>query len=166
MSIALSEHKFFKSLLLCTAALAAGSLHAATCSVISASLNLGLYDALAANPNLSSGSVRVSCSKEASAVTELVTVTLQLMPSSTTANGSRKLVSGSEMLAIGLYTDLLRTRPWGDGTQGTFTLTGMTALTVANSTVILDFPVYGSVPTRQSSAASSYAGLFTIQLTF
>ena len=144
----------------------AGTLNAATCSVVSAVLNFGSYDGLAPAATLSPGLVRVSCTKDAALLTEVVTVTLQLMSSTPGSAASRKLDSGPSELSFDIFTDLLRTRLWGDGTTGTFTITGLIALTAVNATQVVEFPVYGRIPTRLASPAGAYTGQFMITLRF
>ena len=70
------------------------------------------------------------------------------------------------MLSFDIYTDLLRTRLWGDGTSGTFTISGLVALVVPNATITVDFPVYGRIPAHLASTAGSYAGQLSILLIY
>lgn len=155
-----------KTWAICVALCFAGTVNAATCSVVSAALSFGSYDGLAPAENLSSGVVRVSCTKNATMLSEVVTVTLQLMSSTPGTAASRRLDSGASELSVDVYTDLLRTRLWGDGTLGTFTITGVMALTAANATQVVEFPIYGRIPTRRSSPAGAYTGQFMITLLY
>lgn len=154
-------------LLACTAALfVVAPLDAATCSVTSAVLSFGQYNGLATSPNLSPGLVRVSCTKDPTAVTETVTLTLQLLPSAPGAVGSRKLDLGGSSLSFDMFTDVLRTRPWGDGSAGTSAISGSLTLTAVNTAAVIEFPVYGRIPTGLSSPVGNYSGQFAIILTY
>ena len=166
MSVAMSPIQLVKILAACVALCFAGTPHASTCAVTSAVLSFGPYDGLAAGANLSPGLVRVSCTKDGSLSVETVNVNLQLLPSAPGAAGSRKIDSGGSTLSLDIHTDLLRTRLWGDGTLGTFTLSGTVLLVVPNSTVIVEFPVYGRIPAHLASPAGAYTGQFSILLTF
>ena len=141
-------------------------LDAATCLVTSALLSFGQYNGLASTPNLSPGLVRVSCSKDPLLVTETVTLTLQLLPSPPGAEASRKLDLGGSSLSFDMFTDVLRTRPWGDGSAGTSTISGVLILTAVNTAAVIEFPVYGRIPTGLSSPAGSYTGQFAILLIY
>ncbi len=154
-------------LLGCTAALfAVAPLDAATCSVTAAVLSFGQYNGLASAPNLSPGVVRVSCTKDPAAVTETVTLTLQLLPSPPGTAGSRKLDLGGSSLSFDMFVDVLRTRPWGDGSAGTSTISGVLVLTAVNTAAVIEFPVYGRIPTGLPSPVGSYSGQFAILLIY
>ena len=112
------------------------------------------------------GLVRVSCTKDGSVLPESLAISLQLLPSVPSAAGSRKIDSGGSTLSLDIYTDLLRTKLSGDGTQGTFTITSTVLLVVPNLTVVAEFPAYGRIPAHLASPAGSYAGQFSILLTF
>ena len=169
MPVAITPRQSFRVLkpwVICGTLLLAGSVNSATCNIASAVLSFGSYDGLAPADNLSPGVVRVSCTKNAALLSEVVTATLQLMPSTPGSVASRKLDSGASELPFDIYTDLLRTRLWGDGTMGTFTITGVVTLTAVNATQVVEFPIYGRIPTRRSSPAGAYTGQFMITLRF
>ena len=149
-----------------SALLISATLHAATCFVSSAALAFGQYDGLAPAAKEALGVVRVSCTKDSTLLAETVNLTLQLSPSPPGAAGSHRLNAGGSTLSFDLFTDLLHTRLWGDGSQGTFTIGGLVALTAANPTAIVEFPIYGRIPPRLPSPAGPYSGLFTVVLNF
>jgi spore coat protein U-like protein len=52
---------------------------------------------------------------------------------------------GGFYLGYEMFVDSARTRYWGDGTQGTFTLAGTLVLDNRNRVGTLAFPIYGKV---------------------
>lgn len=142
------------------------ALNAATCSVTAAVLSFGQHNGLSTVPNTTPGLVRVSCIKDPLAVTETVTLTLLLLPSPPGAGGSRKLDSGAASLPFDMFTDVLRTRLWGDGSQGTFVISGVLVLTAVSTPSVIEFPVYGRIPTGINSPVGSYTGQFAITLNY
>ena len=166
MSFAVSRIRVSYLSVLSLAAFSCSSAIAATCSVVSATLSFGAYDGLATSPRLASGVVRVTCTKDPLQTVEALTLTLQLLPSATGLSGMRLINSGSSALPFDAFIDLLRTQRWGDGTQGTFTLSGFTALTTATPTSTMDFPVYGRITTGVSTPSGPYSAILNINLTY
>ena len=140
--------------------------HAATCTVTAALLNFGQYNGLTSLPTDVPGLIRVSCAKDPLLVTEVVTMTLQLLPSAPGVGASRKLESGAAALPFDMYTDALRTRLWGDGLAGTFTISGALTLTAVNTAAVINFPVYGRIRTGIARPVGSYTGQLAIALTY
>ena len=166
MSSSMNRLRALSFSLLCAAVFYCDAVAAANCSVVSATLSFGQYDGLSVSPRLASGVVRVSCTKDPVLTLEILTLTLQLLPSTTSSNGLRVIGAGASTLPFDIYIDLLRTQRWGDGTQGTFTISGSTTLTTALPSTTTDFPVYGRVPSGVSTPSGSYSGLFNINLTY
>ncbi len=148
------------------ALLCAANPHAATCSVTSAILSFGQYSGLAGSPSDVPGLIRVTCTKDAVLATEVVTLTVRLLLSPLAAGGGRKLLSGSAELPFFTYTDLLRTRVWGDGTGGSFTISGVLTLTALNTPSVIEFPVYGRLPSGSASPSGNYTGQFAISVDY
>ena len=157
-----------RSALMCSVAslLFVAPLNAATCSVTAAVLTFGQYDRLSNIPNTTPGLVRVSCTKDPLAITETVALTLLLLPSTPGVGGSRKMDSGAASLPFDMFTDVLRTRLWGDGSQGTFVISGVLVLTAVNTPSVIEFPVYGRIPTGANSPVGPYTGQFAITLNY
>ena len=166
MSSSMNRFGALSFFLLCAAVFYCDAVAAANCSVVSATLSFGQYDGLSVNPRLASGVVRVSCTKDPVLTLEVLTLTLQLLPSTTSSNGLRVIGAGASTLPFDIFIDVLRTQRWGDGTQGTFTISGSTTLTTALPSTTMDFPVYGRVPSGVSTPSGSYSGLFNINLTY
>jgi spore coat protein U-like protein len=63
----------------------------------------------------------------------------------------RNQLGGGDLsyLAYDMFIDAARTRFWGDGSQGTFVLTGTLILDDRNRVGTLAFPIYGTVPRGQ-----------------
>ena len=137
---------------------------AASCTVSATALAFGSYSPLSATPADANGSITLTCAP--------VLVAFSLAYSITLSSGSqgsyapRLMMSGAQPLQYQLYTDVLRSTPWGDGSGGTSAVAG-------NIPLILIFPAsvshtgYGRVPALQSSAAAgTYADLITVTVTY
>ncbi|WP_439598363.1 spore coat protein U domain-containing protein [Falsiroseomonas sp.] len=134
----------------------------ATCSVTSTPMVFGTYDGSLASPNLSTATVSVSCL----ALDQATTVNFSIaLLGGTGAQGARQLTSGSEVLAMEIYTDASRSIVFGDGTGGTGLLTGSGTAT-ASTALRMNFTVYGRLPARQRAPrAGAYADTLTLLLT-
>lgn len=69
----------------------------------------------------------------------------------------RKMSSGGDMLNYNLYRNSSRTEIWGDGTSGTYTVTGSNDQT---------WTIYGRVPALQNSSVGSYSDTLQATVTF
>ncbi|MDR5856297.1 spore coat U domain-containing protein [Caballeronia sp. LZ062] len=81
-------------------------------------------------------------------------------PGGTVAMRKLALQSGAATVDYQLYTDAARTKPWGDGTNGTTTNTG-TGVGSSQS-----FVVYGVVPAQTSQPAGKYSDTITATVSF
>lgn len=72
----------------------------------------------------------------------------------------RRMTSGADTLAYGLYRDAGRSQPWGDGTGGSSTVTS-TGTGLAQS-----FTVYGRVPSSATATVGVYLDTITVTATY
>lgn len=130
----------------------AGSLaSAAVCSVSSQGIVFGTYDTFSSQSLESTGNIDISCDSET-----IYSISLS------TGSGSflqRTMVFGSHVLNYNLFTDAARTIVWGDGTNSTATVSGVTTSTASHS-------VYGRVPARQNAYVGNYSDNVTITINF
>lgn len=121
-----------------------------TCTASATGVAFGTYDPFSSAPLDSTGSISVTCSSSTS-----YTIALSAGQGSF---ATRTLTSGVHPLAYNLYTDVLRTTVWGDGS-------GPTA-TVAGSGTSASFNVYGRVPALQNAYVGSYADTIVVTVNF
>jgi len=76
----------------------------------------------------------------------------------------RKLTrtGGNETLTYGLYSDAARSRPWGDGSAGTSTVTS----TGGGVTVVRTHTVYGRLPAQATPPSGEYSDTVTVTITY
>lgn len=135
------------------AATAAGA--APRCDVSAQGPAFGLYDSLSPNPTDAVGTIRVTCTAGVR-----YGVALQVSQVGPTGAREMKQSGGGARAAYYLYTDSARTRVWGDGTGGTFTVTGV------GSGSAQQIPVYGRVPARQSLPFGGYRDSVQVRVDF
>lgn len=138
------------------AVLLAGGARAGCSLTGSAALAFGTYDPFSATPTDSWGSVTLQCS----GLVGLVTVDLSAGQSGNLT--ARALRSGANTLSYGVYLDVTRLLPMGDGTGGTSHY--------GPSVVALNVPVtflfYGRVPARQVVAPGTYGDTLVVTVSF
>jgi spore coat protein U-like protein len=137
---------------------------AASCTITSPTLNFGSYDPLLATSNDSTAVVRVSCTR-----TILPSETVNYILTASIGNGpsyaARRMTSGLEILNYNVYRNAGRTQVWGNGTGGSFTITG--SFTLNNATPRnRNHTLYGRIPPVQDSAAGTYNDTLVVTLTF
>lgn len=148
------------------------ALSALSCTAGNVTLNYGSYDVLAGTALDAAGTITVTCTRDnPGPPSQNVTYAVALTPLS-----PRQLAppSGADRLSHQLYLDSARTaQPWGDGTAGTFVITG--ALSVPKNATTSDIPrnFYARItPGGQDVSAASpgpppttYTQTFTVTVT-
>lgn len=126
---------------------------AATCSVSPQQLSLGRYDPFASAPQDAVTSIAISCDVETSVV-------VAIGPGNGDY-GARTMTGGAQALLYNLYIDPAHSRVWGDGTNGSSTVS---STAVATSTAI---PVYARAPARQTQLKpGSYSDILWVSITY
>lgn len=137
------------ALLLFLAALAAPRV-ASACSVSVTPLAFGPYDVFDRSPSDSIAKVHWTCPAGATS-----------FRISFAGNGrDRRLTNGDSTLRYGLYLDAARTRPWGDGADGTETYIVAVPERGGTGTVT----VFGRIHARQKATAGVYSDTLTVTI--
>ena len=124
----------------------------AACSVNVQGVIFGTYDTFSASNLDSTGNIAVTCDLGTS-------YTVSLTPG-TGSYASRTMTSGGDVLSYNLFVDPTRQVVWGDGTGGTFTVSG------AGTTMAVSHTVYGRVPSGQNASVGNYSDSITVTVTF
>ena len=124
----------------------------ANCTISTTSVAFGTYNVFSATPRDANGTVQISCTPR-----EDIQVTLGRGSSS--VFNPRTLRSGTNILNYNLFRDAARTQIWGDGTGGTFIVTGNN---VRNTTLT----VFGRVPAAQDAAVGNYSDTVVATVVF
>ncbi len=116
-----------------------GQAQAATCNFNAVTnVAFGIYDVFNASPTDSAGNVQIRCTYWGG---RNVTMSIGTSPNTGGFNPrAMKLTTGTDLLNYNLYTTAARNIIWGNGTQGTQTVTKNCP---RNTNV--DFPVYGRI---------------------
>ncbi len=125
------------------------------CWITSTSVNFGSYDIFLSAPTDSTGAVSIYCNQE-----NIITVSIGPSTTSGSFNPRQmKLTTGTDLMDYNLYRDASRTQIWGDGTGGTFTVSGnLTRKGTEN------YIVYGRIPAAQDISAGLYMETLTVTL--
>lgn len=127
------------------------------CAANNVTLNYGQYDVLAGSVLDAVGTIQVTCTKNSSAGGSYnnngtVTYSVALTPLT-----PRQLVQigGSDLLTHQLYIDSARTKPWGDGTGGTFVFND--SVSVNRNTTVADkvINIYARITAGQNVGGNS-----------
>ncbi len=120
---------------------------AANCTISSAGVSFGNYNALNHRVDDTSGRITVACS---GTQTESVSYVLSLVTTAAKAEG-RSLRGGMQLLHYGLFLNSARTQLWGDGTSGTSVIKD--SITLTNGHASQDYAIYGRMPAGQNEAS-------------
>ena len=123
-----------------------------TCTASNTTLDFGAYDVLAGTTLDAAGSFAVTCvNPDPGNVQVTYTAKLATSPSQQMAPPS-----GADRLSYVVYVDAARTQPWGDGTAGTFPITGSITVPGRSSVTDLALNYYGRItPGGQDVSAAS-----------
>jgi spore coat protein U-like protein len=128
---------------------AASPTGAATCTVQSAGVAFGAYDALDPSALDGAGSVTVDCDSA-------IPFAVSLGPGAGSYS-QRRMAGGTSDLDYNLYSDVARMIVWGDGVG---------ASDVSASGTGVDLPIYGRIPARQNVKAGAYADMITVTVSY
>jgi spore coat protein U-like protein len=133
----------------------------ATCSVSTSGEAFGNYDSIGGQERDTLGTITVTCS---GTIGDTVNDSISL----TSGSGSysqRSLSGPSTGLDYNLYTDSSRTVVWGDGTNGTQTLSD--GFVLSSSTETRQYTVYGRIPAGQTQCpVGTYNDSIIVTLTY
>ncbi|MBW3567429.1 MAG: spore coat U domain-containing protein [Proteobacteria bacterium] len=120
------------------------------CTVTSTTLSFGVIDPLMDGQRDSTANISISCPAT-------TVYSIALSTGSGTYN-QRTLLSGIHVLNYNLYTDSQRTQIWGDGSGGTWTVSGVAAEG--------SHTIFGSVPSQPAAVPASYSDTVVITVTY
>ena len=124
----------------------------ADCAISTTPVAFGTYNVFSATPRDANGTVQINCTPR-----EDIQVTLSRGSSS--VFNPRTLRSGTNIVNYNLFRDAARTQIWGDGTAGTFTVTGNN---VRNTTLT----IFGRVPALQDATIGNYSDTIVATVIF
>lgn len=137
------------------------------CSLAATGVAFGIYDPLATAPDDSSGTVTVTCTHVSGGASR-ISYTIGLSTGGSGTYLQRRLRDGSALLNYNLYTDLARTRIWGNGLGGTNVAAG--TFTVGpgggNNRRQGVHTAYGRIPALQDALSGNYADAIVVTLEF
>lgn len=154
------NRRIFSAAVMAGLLVAQAPVHAA-CSTSATNVAFGTYVPTSGSPKDSTGTVTVSCT---TLIGLLISYTIKLNAGDSGSFAQRYMILGANHLNYNLYTDLLHTQIWGDGSGGTFTVTDGYLLNIG--TTSRNYTVYGRIPASQNVAAGSYSDLITVTVTY
>ncbi|HEY2444705.1 MAG TPA: spore coat U domain-containing protein [Rhizomicrobium sp.] len=125
----------------------------AACVTSATNINFGNYSASSGSPDNASNTVSVTC-------TNNDPYTIALNGGNSGQVNARTMTNGSNTLGYGIYTSSSYTTIWGDGTNGTSTVSG------TGNGAAQNYTAYGQVPAAEYAAAGSYTDTITATVTF
>lgn len=134
---------------------------ACTCSISATNVSFGTYDPLSVVPIKTNASVAVNCS--ALVLNGLVAYEIDLSEGNGTY-AQRKMMNATYALNYNLYTDATLTVPWGDGSNGSGTVSDNYLLAVSPS--IRNYTIYAEMPAQQTAPPGTYSDTIIATVTF
>lgn len=149
-------------LLIALFAIAAPRLSAAvSCTVSTAGTPFGTFDAIDNQERDTLAAIQIACVGNPG---DTASYTIVL----TTGTGNysnRQLRSGGNLLRYNLYSDSARTQIWGDGSDGSTTVSDTLPLTT--SSAFRSYTIYGRIPSAQQLATVGfYQDSISVQVTY
>ncbi len=136
--------------------------HAVNCSVSATAVGFGSYDTLSPLNNDATGTITVTCSNTLSL---LVNYEILLSRGSATSYSPRRMSSGGNTLNYNLFTNIIRTTIWGDGTGGSSKVSDGYVLGALVPTV-RNYTIYGRIPAGQNVASGGYTDSITVTVNY
>lgn len=148
------------------ACLAAADALAIDCTVATAGVAFGAYDASLATPTDSVGNITVRCSHIGGGALK-TSYTVALSAGSSGDFGRRTMRAGKSTLDYNLFSSASRTQVWGNGSGGS-ALVGGSLLVNPGKFALNEIvhPIYGRIPPMQSPEPGSYSDTVLVTLSF
>jgi spore coat protein U-like protein len=140
----------------CLSVWSASAVHAG-CRVSTTSLHFGNYDVFSASPATGSGSVTISCTPKAD-------ISIAIEASANSGSFNPRMMehfSLTDTLNYNLYTSAAMVKVWGDGTQGSSTVSVSGVKNNTPSVII-----YGKIFPLQNVSAGSYSEPLVVTVSF
>jgi spore coat protein U-like protein len=146
---------------LCIAATALDVHAAVACEISTSGTPFGSLDVIGDEPRDTLASITLSCTGR---VGESASYTIALSPGMGPAV-NRVMRSGASLLRYNLYSDSARRQIWGDGSNGSSTVSG--SITISSSPTRRVFTIYGRIPNGQQVAqAGDYIDSIGVLLSY
>lgn len=138
------------------------------CSATVVGVNFGSYDPVVATPDDSAGRVDITCTNVPGTGLDNVAYSVALSPGSAGTFNPRRLAAGAGRLDYNLFRDAGRTQVWGNGTSGSFLVSGTLRVGPGqgNGTRTNTHDIFGRVPAQQDAAVGAYSDTIVVTLTF
>ena len=146
--------------------IAGPALAAIDCSVSSAGVAFGHYDVTQPGADDSTGTIRVTCSRQAGVDPSTVSYVLALGMGAGGSYAIRRMKSGTNLLNYNLFANASRTQVWGDGTSATVTVPGSITYTGSQTSRSTNHSIFGRVPAQQNVRSGSYNDTIVVTITF
>ena len=130
---------------------------AASCTVSAGSVAFGSFSPLTLANVDSNGSITVNC-------TDVASYTVALSTGSSGIYGSRYMVSGGNHLNYNLYSDAAYSQVWGDGNNGSSTVSLSNPVNGQNNV----HAVYGRIPlsSQRDARVASYSDSILVTVSY
>lgn len=138
-----------------------------SCTVSSDGVSFGDFNAFGSNVDVT-GTVTVSCSGVVSLIDHMVEYDIALNKGLYSASfDPRQMGNGTYRLNYNLYRESTRNQIWGDGTGGTWVVSGTIPLTILLPSGSAEHVVYGRIPGPQATAhEGDYSDTITVTVTY
>jgi spore coat protein U-like protein len=148
--------------MICFLLAGAASLSAAVaCTVTTAGSPFGTFNAIDNLERDTLAAVQINCTGTPG---DAATYTI-ILSTGMGSYSNRQLRSGASLLRYELYSDSAKTQIWGDGTNGSTTVSDTLPLTT--SSAFRSYTIYGRIPSGQQLAAvGSYQDSISVQVTY
>ena len=136
------------------------------CSVSSSGVAFGHYDVSQPGADDGTGTLHVTCSRQAGVDPSTVSYVLWLGTGTSGSYAMRRMMSGTNWLNYNLFANAARTQVWGNGTSATVTVPGSISFTGSQTSRSTNHSIYGRVPGQQTVRSGSYNDTIVVTITF
>jgi len=135
---------------------------AAGCSVSSSGAAFGVYTPTNATATTTTATVSVTCQ---AAIQIAVAYVISLGPGSSGSVAARTMLGGISRMSYQLYTNPTFSTVWGDGTNGSQTVSDGYLLNILTP-VTNNYTAYGRIPALQNLSPATYTDTVIVQITY
>jgi spore coat protein U-like protein len=144
-----------------------GVAHAGTCTLSNNPLSFGAYNPLTSFSNTASSQVQLSCQATTPIDNQTGVVATIALTAGTSGNATRRtLVAGTDALQYNVYLDPTLQHIFGNGVDGTQSVTSCLAGGPCASTTESTTVVYGAIPPGQDVVPGPHQDNLVLQVTF
>jgi spore coat protein U-like protein len=136
-----------------------------SCTAAATGIAFGLYNPLAAAPNPSTGSLKVTCTGRGTGSAN-VTLNVTLSTGLSNSYAARKMFSGANSLNYNIYWSTAYDQIIGDGSGGSFAGSTQPFTVQAGGSNFATGTFFGLAPAGQDVAPGSYADVITVTVNY